>query len=201
MGEGAKITLLCLKVVRIMLETSHLARKYRPICSFRKYTFYCLGFLKFADVSFFLQKASVFCPKKYLYSKQYCESCVRDFLVLFSVFVRQKVTITENITFADSLSGIQPPDCSKLAKNSRNDNDVTIFWHDVNVNFFDVVLFLLSSLVTGPSFMSILLLVLELWQFSVIRDWPETRKYLRLSFAQYLEIGASYEYQIWHECL
>ena len=28
-------------------------------------------------------------------------SCVRDFLVLFSVFVRQKVTITENITFAD----------------------------------------------------------------------------------------------------
>ena len=43
-------------------------------------------------------------------------------------------------------------------------------------NFFDVVLFLLSSLVTGPSFMSILSLVLELWQFSFIRDWPETRK-------------------------
>ena len=43
-------------------------------------------------------------------------------------------------------------------------------------NFFDVVLFLLSSLVTGPSFMSISSLVLELWQFSFIRDWPETRK-------------------------
>ena len=42
--------------------------------------------------------------------------------------------------------------------------------------FFDVVLFLLSSLVTGPSFMSISLLVLELWQFSFIRDWPEIRK-------------------------
>ena len=37
-------------------------------------------------------------------------------------------------------------------------------------NFFDVVLFLLSSLVTGPSFMSISSLVLELWQFSFIRD-------------------------------
>ena len=43
-------------------------------------------------------------------------------------------------------------------------------------HFFDVVLFLLSSLVTGPSFMSISSLVLELWQFSFIRDWPEIRK-------------------------
>ena len=43
-------------------------------------------------------------------------------------------------------------------------------------NFFDVVLFLLSSLVTGPSFMSISSLVLELWQFSFIRDWPEIQK-------------------------
>ena len=41
---------------------------------------------------------------------------------------------------------------------------------------FDVVLFLLSSLVTGSSFMSISSLVLELWQFSFIRDWPEIRK-------------------------
>ena len=51
-----------------------------------------------------------------------------------------------------------------------------IFLHDVIVNFFDGFLFLLSSLVTGPSFMSILSLVLELWQFSFIRDWPEIRK-------------------------
>ena len=28
-----------LKLVRITLETSNLARKYTPICSFRKYTF------------------------------------------------------------------------------------------------------------------------------------------------------------------
>ena len=43
-------------------------------------------------------------------------------------------------------------------------------------NVFDVVLFLLSSLVTCPSFMSILGLILEFWQFSFIRDWPEIRK-------------------------
>ena len=42
-GEGGKITPPpfppSLKLVRIMLETSGLARKYTPICSFRKYTF------------------------------------------------------------------------------------------------------------------------------------------------------------------
>ena len=43
-------------------------------------------------------------------------------------------------------------------------------------NVFDVVLFLLSSLVTDPSFMSISPLVLELWQFSFIKDWPEIQK-------------------------
>ena len=43
-------------------------------------------------------------------------------------------------------------------------------------NFFDVVLFFLSSLVTSPSFMSISSVVLELWQSSFIRDWPEIRK-------------------------
>ena len=43
-------------------------------------------------------------------------------------------------------------------------------------NFFRVLLFLLLSLVTGPSFMSISSLVLELWQFPFTRDWPENRK-------------------------
>ena len=81
---------------------------------------------------------------------------------MFSVFVRQKVTITENITFADYVSGIRPPNCSKLAKNLKNDNDVTILRDDVIVNFFDVVLFLLSALVTGPHFMAISSLILEL---------------------------------------
>ena len=41
-------------------------------------------------------------------------------------------------------------------------------------NIFD--LFLLLILVTGPSFMSISSLVLELQQFSFITDWPEIRK-------------------------
>ena len=36
----------------------------------------------------------------------------------------------------DSVSGIQPLDRSKLTKNPKNNNDVTIFWHDVIVRFF-----------------------------------------------------------------
>ena len=44
-------------------------------------------------------------------------------------------------------------------------------------NFFDVVIFLLSGLVTGPTFMSISSLVLELWLFFFVRDWPEIWKW------------------------
>ena len=42
--------------------------------------------------------------------------------------------------------------------------------------FFDVAVLLLSSLVTGPSLMSIPWLVLELRQFSFIMDWLEIQK-------------------------
>ena len=145
-----------------MLEPSHLARKYTPIYSSRKNTFQCLAPPVLLMSAFFCKKLAFFFRKKYLYSKQQCESCVRGFLVLFSVFVRQKVTVTENITFPDSVSGIRSLDCSKLAKNPENDNNVIICRHNINAKFFDVVLFLLSTLVSGPSFMSISSLVLEL---------------------------------------
>ena len=96
---------------------------------------------------------------------------------MFSVFGRKKVTVDENVSFTDYVSGIRLPDCSKLAKNRKNNNYVTICWYDVITKiFFEIVLFFLSSLVTGPSFMSISSLVLELWQFSFIRDWPKIRK-------------------------
>ena len=86
------------------------------------------------------------------------------------------VTIIENIRFTDFASGIRLWDCSKLAVNRENGNNVTIFRNDIITNFFDVVLFLLLNLLTGPSFMSISPLVLELWKFLFIRDWPEIRK-------------------------
>ena len=66
------------------------------------------------------------------------------------------VTINENIGFIDYASAIRLPGCSKLAINWKNSNDVTLF-SDINSssNFFDFVLFLLSRLVTGSSFISI----------------------------------------------
>ena len=38
--------------------------------------------------------------------------------------------------------------------NRKNDNDITIFRHDIIVNFFDVALFLLLSLIIGDNFLS-----------------------------------------------
>ena len=34
------------------------------------------------------------------------------------------------------MSRIRPSDCSKLAKNPKNDIDITIFWQEVSVRFF-----------------------------------------------------------------
>ena len=153
-----------------MIETQNLVRKYTHIFSFRKYTTWYQDPLSFTDVSIFLQKLCIFWQKQYLYSKQQCESCVRDFLVLFSVFVNRKVAINENVSFTDHASETRLPDGSKLAINWNNDNDVTIYRHEVIVIFFDAGLFLLSSLVTDLSFMSTSSLALELWQFSFVRD-------------------------------
>ena len=80
------------------------------------------------------------------------------------------------VSFTDYVSGIWLLDCIKLVINWKSNNDVTIFRHDISPNFFEVDLSPLSSLVTGPSFMSISSLVLKLWQFSFIRDWLEIWK-------------------------
>ena len=69
------------------------------------------------------------------------------------------VTFNENISVTDYASRIRLPDCSKLAINQKNDNEVIICRHDVIINFFEALLFILSSLVTGLSFMSVSSLV------------------------------------------
>ena len=74
-----------------------------------------------------------------------------------------------------TLSGIRPPDCSKLAENLKNDNDVTIFWHDLIVKFFwgyfvSLVKFRYwYSIITGSGIMKFL-------DFFFIRDWAEIWK-------------------------
>ena len=121
-----------------------------------------------------------------------CELCWRFFSFVFS-FSQIKGYFYWNVSFTVCASGIRLVDCSILAINQKNDNDVTVSRHDVIVNFFYGFLFLLSSLVTGPSLMSISSLVLELWQFYFIRVDNKSRnwKYSRLSFVQYLKTGSS----------
>ena len=60
---GGGIKLLRLKLVRIMLSTSNLARKYTDISSFKKYTFQYQGPLNFADFSIFSKKNLWFLAK------------------------------------------------------------------------------------------------------------------------------------------
>ena len=46
------------------------------------------------------------------------------------------MTVNENVTFTGYASGIGLPDCSKLAINQKNNNDVTACQHDVIVKVF-----------------------------------------------------------------
>ena len=100
------------------------------------------------------------------------ELCYRCFSSVFS-FCKAKGYCLRKYNYA---SGIWLLCFSKLAVNWKNNNDVKIFQHELSSNFFDVVLFLLSSLVAGPRFMSVSSLVLEILQFSFIRDWAKIWK-------------------------
>ena len=70
------------------------------------------------------------------------------------------------------MSDIRFPDCSKLGNKLEKWGHNLLTWSS-SLNVYDDTLFLLKSLITGPSFMPISSLVLELWQFSFIRDWPD----------------------------
>ena len=93
-----------------------------------------------------------------------------------SAFFLQKIGTFTQSKFYDHSSGIRLSDGCKLAINRKKDNDVKICRYEVIVNFSDAAVFFLSRLVTGPSFMSMSWLVLKLWQFSFIKNWPEVRK-------------------------
>ena len=73
-------------------------------------------------------------------------------------------------------SGIWLPDFSKLAINWKMTMISQLAYMTSSSIFFGLFFGLLSSLVTGQSFMSISSLGLQLWQFYFIRDWPEMWK-------------------------
>ena len=75
------------------------------------------------------------------------------------------------------LQTIRPDSDLGIASNwsqiRKNDNDVTNSNIAPSSGFYDIAVFFL---VTGLSFTSISLLVLELWQFSSVKGWPEIWK-------------------------
>ena len=106
-------------------------------------------------MSAFFCKTSAFFTKNSPFTRSNIMRAVLEiFLVLFLRFVRLKVTINENVSFANYAFGIRPPEGSKLAINKKK---MTSQFADLPSlsNFFNVNVFLLSSLVTGPSFISI----------------------------------------------
>ena len=118
-----------------MLETSNLARKYTPTCSFRNIPFSAQAPLILLMSAFFAKNQRFLFKKSTFTQRNSMRAVLEIFSSVFS-YCKKKVTISENITFADSVSGIRPQDCSKLAKNPKNDNNVTFFRHDVIVEFF-----------------------------------------------------------------
>ena len=103
-----------------------------------------------------------FFGKNSIFNQSNSVGAALEIFSLFSVFVGKKITINENASIKDHASRIWLPDCSKLARNWKNDNYAIFYGRGVNVNFFDVVVFFLSMLFTGPNFMLIPVLVLEL---------------------------------------
>ena len=69
----------------------------------------------------------------YLFLKQYHESCVRDFSILFLDFVRYKF---QNGRTIDHVSKIEVPDCSKLIINQKNNDEVIICRDNAIVKLF-----------------------------------------------------------------
>ena len=96
------------------------------------------------------------------------------------------------------MSGIRPPDCSKLAKNPKNDNDVTILRQDVIVKcFWGCFVSLVKSsywskfhvsIITGSGIMKFL-------KFFFIRDWPEIRK-SKILTSEFCPISGDWD-QLW----
>ena len=122
--------------------------------------------LNFADVYFFCKKLAFFCKIVPLLKEIVWNLCQKFFSFVLRVCKIKGYCYLKCKFYRFS-------DCSNSAINQENNNDVTIYWHDVIVNFFDVALLALSKLVTGPSFMLISSLVLD---FSFIRVWPGIRK-------------------------
>ena len=89
----------------------------------------------FDDVRIFLAKSQGFLAKIIPLLKTIVWELCQRFLVLISVFVRQKATVYGNISFTDHASRFTIPDCSKVDFKWENDIDGRICQYDVTIEF------------------------------------------------------------------
>ena len=92
------------------------------------------------------------------------------FEIFLKVSVNEKVSFTDHVFYSFWMTSSWPWTGNKTITSEFA--NMTSLSH-----YFDVAVFILSSLVTGASFMPISWLVLKLWSFSFIKDWPEIRKW------------------------
>ena len=132
--------------------------------------------LNFVDVIIFFAKNRHYSGINSTFTQsRSARAVLKRFLVLFSDFARKEVTINENVNFTDYAFEIRLPDCSKLAINWKNGNDVTICQHDViEKTFWNFVVYFVKfsyyskfhvNITTGYGVMTIFFK----------RDWPEIR--------------------------
>ena len=119
-----------------MLKTSNLACKYAPKCSFRKYIFQYQGSLNFADVSIFCKKSAFFGQISTFTQSNSVRAVLEIFQFCFQFLQDKRLLLMKIYVLQTMPSGIPLPDCSKLVANWKTSNDITIFRHDVIVNFF-----------------------------------------------------------------
>ena len=86
---------------------------------------------------------------------------------MFSFFFIQKIAINENISFLDYTSRIRLLDYSKLKKIAMTSQFFVISMTSLSDSLDVFLLLVLSSLVTGPCFVSISSLVLTIWVITI----------------------------------
>ena len=123
------------------------------ICNFIKHpsTFQYQDPFNLIDVSLFFLTKSAFFGKNSTFTQR---SSIRAVLQIFQFCF--SVCMMKDYNYR---LGVQHPDYSKLAINQKNGNNITTCRHEIIVQFFSTLTF--PSLVTGPSFILISLLVLN----------------------------------------
>ena len=123
----------CLKLVRIMLEICYIGT--HPYTVLENMPFSTKTLLILLISASFVKNWVFFCINS-TFSQSNSVGAVLDIFSSVFSFCKIKGCVNENITFTGYAFGIQLPDCSKLAINRKNDNDVPFSRYDVIVNFF-----------------------------------------------------------------